>query len=87
MSEPQYVIEDTLSNKDGNEYYGGSIDTIYQVPNLHQIQPILSVPHIIASVKQSLEDLDAALRPSSWSRVQHKYNQQNPDNKTTDLPI
>ena len=87
MSEPQYCIDDTISNKNGSEFSVEKNENHSQAPQLHQIQPILTVSEVISSVKQSLEDLDAALRPSNWSRVQRIYNQQNPVDEKIDFSV
>ncbi len=81
MSEPQYFIDDTPNNKDNSEYHGKNNDPYAQIPNINQIQPDVTISHMISSIKQSLDDLCTSLVPYSWSHAQRVYNQKNPLNE------
>ncbi|CAF1247507.1 unnamed protein product [Adineta ricciae] len=83
MSEPQYVIDKVSDRKDNQAIHPVNDDFIVQIPHISQIQPVLSIPYMYSSVKQSLSDLRTTLVPSSWSRVQHFYDS---TPKKTDLP-
>lgn len=88
MSEPQYCIDDTSSNKDGSDYHHDNDDDVYsQVPHINQIRPTLAIPKMLSSIKQSLDDLRISLIPFSWSHAQHIYDQRSPSKEKKDLPV
>ena len=74
MSEPQYVIDNVSDRKDNQGLHPVNDDFVVQIPHIGQIQPVLRIPYMYSSVKQSLSDLRTTLVPSSWSRVQHFYD-------------
>jgi hypothetical protein len=76
--ESEYYYGDDISiEKDGSEYYVPP-----QVPHLNQIEPILSVSHVVSSFKQSLEDLGNTVLPTRWTT-----NQETPVKENSDLPV
>ena len=60
---PQYYIEENPYIKDGSQYNLGYDDTHSQIPNIMAIKSSFSIPHIVASVKQSMIDLHDSLKP------------------------
>ena len=63
ITAPQYYIEENPSIKDDNQYSTGYGDISSQIPDIMNIKPSLSVPHMVASVKQSMIDLGHSLKP------------------------
>ncbi|CAF3484367.1 unnamed protein product [Rotaria sordida] len=86
-TEPQYYINDTSIDKDSNTYHNEYNDTSFEIQYLYQIRPILTVSHVISSIKQSFTYLYYSLIPSKWLPTQHTNNQQSPDDIKMDLPI
>lgn len=87
MSEPQYYIDDISSTTNDPEY-NDKVNNLYaHIPNINQIQPSLSIPHMASSVKQSLVDLRDCLLPVSWSQKQHIYYLEKPISEKPGLPI
>jgi len=73
MSEPQYYVDDTTSEKHISESMdenNSNLSQYAQEPN------ILSVSNMVTSVKQSLVDLGHSLKPYNYDRAQRNYHEQ-----------
>jgi hypothetical protein len=86
--ESQYYIDDVTIEKNGSEYYGEIEKNVgIQIPNLYQVQPILTVSEVVSSVKQSFEDLGNVVIPHRWSNPKQMRDQETQVKEPNDILI
>jgi len=88
LFESQIYVDDVPVEKDGSEYYGGNEQNVdSQIPQLYQVQPILTVSEVVSSIKQSFEDLSNVITPHRWSTPKQMVDQNIQVKESNDLFI
>ncbi|UJR10337.1 hypothetical protein I4U23_014543 [Adineta vaga] len=86
LSPPAYCVADVPMEKNGGEHFNGDDNYIVaEMPNLCQVQPILTVSEVVSSYKQSFDTLGDAILPRRWTRSKQVVKQENPVEEKTEV--